>query len=181
MWSLSATAAARGIVRFGFRRTAQAGALLVLAGLAALVAAALLDAPVPVVSAACAVIGSGLGPVSLSQLLSVQQTAEEAFRGSATALVPFSRTIGGSLGVALLGGIFSAGLSARLGPAAAGAGRILAHGPDAAAAGALGAGLRVAIERSLLPVFLLLLVLAAVNLAVAGRLPRSVGAEPSAR
>jgi len=173
-WSLSAMLGARAIVRFGFRRTAQAGALLVLAGLSGLVAAALFDAPVWVVSATCAVIGSGLGPSSLAHLLTVQHTSEEAMRGSATALVPFSRTIGGSLGLAALGGIFSAGLSARLGPGAAGAGRLLAHGGNGAPAGAVAEGLRVAIERSLLPVFGVLLALALLNIAVASRLPRSV-------
>ena len=95
-------------------------------------------------------------------------------RGSATALVPFSRTIGGSLGLAALGGIFSAGLSTRLGPGAAGAGRLLAHGGSGAPAGAVAEGLRVAIERSLLPVFGVLLALALLNIAVASRLPRSV-------
>jgi hypothetical protein len=129
------------------------------------------------------VVGSGLGPSSLSHLLTVQHTADEAVRGSATALVPFSRTIGGSLGVAALGGIFSAGLAARLGPAAAGAGRLLAHGAGVSSDGAAGAGglaeaaaaaVRVAIERSLLPVFGVLLALALLNVAVANRLPRSV-------
>jgi hypothetical protein len=175
-WSVSATLAARAIVRHGFRRTAQVGALLVLSGLSGLVAASLLDAPVWVVSAVCGVIGAGLGPSSLSHLLTVQHTAAEAMRGSATALVPFSRTIGGSLGVAALGGIFSAGLAERLGPAAAGAGRLLAHGgSEAGPAGAVAAAaLRVAIERSLLPVFALLLILSLLNVAVANRLPRTV-------
>ena len=180
-WSLSATLGARAIVRHGFRRTAQVGALLVLAGLAGLVAASLLDAPVWAVSVVCGVIGAGLGPSSLSHLLTVQHASEEEVRGSATALVPFSRTIGGSLGVAALGGIFSAGLAARLGPAAASAGRLLAHGAGEGTAEATpvqAAAVRLAIEHSLLPVFALLLVLAVLNLGVAGRLPRSLDKGP---
>jgi MFS family permease len=186
-WSVSATLAARAIVRWGFRRTARTGALLVLAGLAGLVAASLLDAPVWAISVVCGVIGSGLGPSSLSHLLTVQHASEEEVRGSATALVPFSRTIGGSLGVAALGGIFSAGLAARLGPAAADAGRLLAHGAGEAGASAVSAAsataaqaaaLRLAIEHSLLPVFAVLLLLAFLNLGVAGRLPRSVEERP---
>ncbi len=180
MWSVSATLGARAVVRFGFRRTAQAGAILVLLGLAVLIAAALLDAPVAVASAACAVIGTGLGPSSLSQLLSVQQTSPEPVLGTATALVPFSRTIGGSLGVGLLGGVFSAGLLARLGPEAAeSAGRLLAHGASDPAVPLLRA-LRTGIEGSLLPVFGLLFALAVVNLFVAGRLPGAVS-EPARR
>src|SRR6476660_1000698 len=45
-WAVSAAAAGRMILRFGFRRTARFGAILVLAGLAGLVAAALANAGV---------------------------------------------------------------------------------------------------------------------------------------
>jgi MFS family permease len=174
MWSLSATAGAQAILRFGFRRTAQAGALLVLIGLLVLFAAAAFDAPVVIISAACAVIGSGLGPTSLSQLLTAQHLSNEAIRGSATALVPFSRTVGGSLGVAALGGIFSAGLASHLGADAEVAGRLLSHGGALVTSPELARGFRLAIERSLLPVFGLLLGLAVLNVVVASRLPRNV-------
>jgi len=115
-WSLSAWLAARVIVRAGFRRTARAGALLILGGFAALGLAALLDAGVAWISLACGLVGLGLGPSSLSQVLVIQHVVPEERRGVATSLVPFSRTIGGSIGVGALGGILAAGLAAGSAP-----------------------------------------------------------------
>jgi MFS family permease len=173
-WALSAALAARIILRFGFRRTARFGAVLVLAGLAGLVAGALANAGVAWISAACGVVGAGLGPSSLSQVLAIQHVAPERQRGIATSLVPFFRTVGGSIGVGALGGVFSAGLAVRLGNGMEAAGRLLA-GPNAAAvAGAAPVApvlFRQSIERSLLPVFAVLLGLAAINLFLASGFP----------
>lgn len=162
-WSVSAGVAARFIVRLGFRRTARIGATLILAGFGALVVAVLLDAGIAWISLACGLVGLGLGPSSLSQVLVIQHLVPEERRGVATSLVPFSRTVGGSIGVGALGGILAAGLGRRLGPAADAAGHLLEGGA------ATTPELRLAIERSLLPVFAVLLVLAAVNLLVTAR------------
>ena len=132
---MSATIAARLIVRFGFRKTARWGALLILAGFAALIAAAWWNASVPWISAACALIGAGLGPSSMSQVLAIQNVVAERQRGVATSLVPFFRTIGGSIGVGAMGGLLAAGLARRLGPAAESAGRLLATGTQSAGSG----------------------------------------------
>ncbi|HWZ85121.1 MAG TPA: MDR family MFS transporter [Thermoanaerobaculia bacterium] len=177
LWAISAAIGARLVVRFGFRKTAQWGATLILTGLAALVAAAWLNASVPWISAACAVVGAGLGPSSISQVLAIQNVVSERQRGVATSLVPFFRTIGGSIGVGALGGLLAAGLSARLGGAAETAGRLLATGPDAAGTATVApATFRLAIERSLLPVFGILVGLAVLNLLVTRYFPgRAVG------
>jgi EmrB/QacA subfamily drug resistance transporter len=161
-WALSAAVAARIIVRFGFRTTARAGALLILAGFVGLLAAARLDAPVAAISAACGLIGAGLGPSSLSQVLAIQNVVEERRRGVATSLVPFFRTVGGSLGVGALGGILATGLTRRMGAAADSAGSLLTEGH-------VPREMRLALEQSLLPVFAVLLALALVNLAVTSR------------
>jgi MFS family permease len=172
-WATSATLAARAIVAFGFRRTARVGALLILAGFVGLIVAARTDAAVLWISGACAFIGAGLGPSSLAQVLAIQHAAREKERGAATSLVPFFRTVGGSLGVGALGGILSAGLRSRLGSAADTAGQLMSrHG--AGEAGAASLALRHAIEASLLPVFAVLLGLAVVNVAVTSWFPGSV-------
>lgn len=163
-WALSAVVAARIIVRFGFRTTARAGALLILAGFVGLLAAARFDAPVAAISAACGLIGAGLGPSSLSQVLAIQNVVEEGRRGVATSLVPFFRTVGGSLGVGALGGVLGTGLTRRMGAAAESAGTLLTEGN-------VPREMRLALEQSLLPVFTVLLVLAVVNLAVTSRFP----------
>jgi MFS family permease len=162
-WSISAAVAARYIVRLGFRRTARAGALLILAGFAALGLAAGLGAGIAWISLACGLVGLGLGPSSLSQVLVIQHVVPEERRGIATSLVPFSRTVGGSLGVGALGGILASGLHRRLGLEADSASHFLEGGA------ATSPGLRLAIERSLLPVFGVLFVLAALNLLFAAR------------
>src|SRR5450759_5268406 len=163
-WAISAAVAARIIVRFGFRTTARAGALLILAGFVGLLVAARFDAPVAAISAACGLIGAGLGPSSLSQVLAIQNVVEERRRGVATSLVPFFRTMGGSLGVGVLGGILATGLTRRMGAAAESAGSLLAEGH-------VPREMRLALEQSLLPVFAVLLALALVNLAVTSRFP----------
>ncbi len=172
-WSVSATIGAKLIVRFGFRTSTRAGAVLVLIGLSGLFAGALAGASVPWISAACGVVGFGLGPCSIAQILAIQHVVPEERRGVATSLAPFFRTVGGSLGVGALGGILSAGLFHRLGPLAESAGRLLS--PQASASGPPPpiplSVLGQAIERSLLPVFAILAALAVLNVILASRFP----------
>jgi hypothetical protein len=127
------------------------------------------------VSAACALIGCGLGPSSMSQVLAIQHVTEEHQRGVATSLVPFSRTVGGALGVGLLGALLAAGLTARLGAAASAA--ALGAGEGAV----LAAPVQAALAASLLPVFAALLVLSGVNAAVTAAFPGRVSAEEAGR
>ena len=92
----------------------------------------------------------------------------------ATALVPFFRTVGGSLGVGALGGVLAAGLTARLGAEAAAAANAL----TGAEANTAQAGLvRSALAGSLTPVFLLLLGLGLVNLWLTAHFPGLARAE----
>lgn len=172
-WALSAIIGARLIVRFGFRASTRAGAIVVLIGLTGLFFGALTGASVPWISAACGLVGLGLGPSSIAQILAIQHVVREDRRGVATSLAPFFRTVGGSIGVGALGGILSAGLSKRLGPLAESAGRLLS--PHVAASDAPApvslAVLGQAIERSLLPVFAILAALSVFNVLLASRFP----------
>lgn len=186
-WAMSSSVAARLVVPLGFRTTARVGALLVVLGFAALLACTELDASVPWISAACALVGCGLGFAGLTQALAIQHTTPESIRGVATSLVPFFRTVGGSLGVGALGGLLSLGLVSRLGPGADTAGRWLTRGVEAAAAapgevaGLDPTAFRHALERSLLPVFVVLLVLAVANLFVAGFFPARADEPPQSQ
>jgi MFS family permease len=164
-WALSATAGGRLILHAGFRRSAVLGAALLVLGFGGLLAAAALDAPAVWISAACAVVGLGLGPTALAQLLAVQEDAPPDQRGVATSLVPFFRTVGGSLGVAAMGAVLAAGLKARLGPALESASRALSGEIPAPP------GFRLALERSLLPVFGALLAAAVLAGFAAARFP----------
>ncbi|HEV7902604.1 MAG TPA: MDR family MFS transporter [Pyrinomonadaceae bacterium] len=63
-------------------------------------------------------IGAGLGLTMMTLVIAVQQSVERSQLGIATSLNQFSRSIGGAVGVAVLGAVLSAGLAARLGEVA---------------------------------------------------------------
>ena len=173
-WAVSAAAAGRLILRLGFRRTARLGAVLVLVGLAGLVAGALANASVAWISGVRS-RGRGLGPSSMAQVLAIQHVAPERHRGVATSLVRSSarwavdrrRRAGrhlrrGCCGAAGKRG--GGGEPAARGAARGGRGGIPPVAPDL---------FRRAIERSLLPVFGVLLALAALNLFLASGFPET--------
>ena len=68
-------------------------------------------------------IGAGLGFSMLTLLIAVQQAVERSKLGIATSLNQFSRSIGGAIGVAVLGAVLTASLMTELKRAAA------EHGP----------------------------------------------------
>jgi hypothetical protein len=59
-------------------------------------------------------IGAGLGLTMLTLLIAVQQSVPRSQLGVATSLNQFSRSIGGAVGVAVMGAVLSAGLASRL-------------------------------------------------------------------
>ena len=111
-WALSSLLAATLIVRWGFRRTAMLGSVLIVVGFTGLVICALTHASHTVLTAVLALTGLGFGPSSMSYLLGAQQTAEWRHRGIVTSGVIFCRTMGGALGVGALGAMFNV-ISAR--------------------------------------------------------------------
>jgi EmrB/QacA subfamily drug resistance transporter len=104
-WAVSVAFAAPAVVRFGFRRGGIFGAGLVVIGVTGLIAGAMLPAWTRLAfTMALVVVGMGMGPTSLSFILAVQHTVSWGQRGVATGAVIFFRTIGGAIGVGLLGG-----------------------------------------------------------------------------
>lgn len=110
-WSVASTVSGRVILRFGFRSS-------VLAGMAAMLAAGLALQLVPRLErlawavTAAALFGTGMGFSATAFLIAVQNAVSWAERGIATALVGFSRSIGGAVGVAALGAVLAAQLRA---------------------------------------------------------------------
>ena len=103
-WSISVFLAARVVVRFGFRRTAVAGSLLITAGVVGLAFGTAFPAWSNVLFlVGMLVIGLGMGPTSLSCILAVQNAVPWGRRGVATGAVIFFRTLGGALGVGARG------------------------------------------------------------------------------
>lgn len=115
VWALSVAVAARVVVRLGYRRTAVFGSLLATVGLAGVTLGAAWPAwSGPLFLGSLLVIGSGMGPLSLSHILAVQNAVPWGRRGAATATVVFFRTLGGAVMVAVLGASLALGLGRRL-------------------------------------------------------------------
>jgi len=113
-WPVGSVLAGQLLLKVGFQRLVISGATALVGGcgMLATIAHSALSAGVSV-----AVIGLGMGLLSLPLLLVIQGAADWSRRGAATALNQFSRTIGGAVGVSLLGVL----LEARVGTGATGA------------------------------------------------------------
>jgi MFS family permease len=101
-WVLFSVVGARLVLRVGCRR-------IVLAGMTALVLAFVLlagwDESLTRLTAArdIALAGVGMGLVFVPMLIAVQNSVPHALLGSATSLTGFFRTVGGAVGVAVMG------------------------------------------------------------------------------
>ena len=104
-WAVSVTVAAKAVVRWGFRRGGMVGAGLISVGMLGLVFGAMFpEWARPAFTVPLVVVGMGMGPASLSFILAVQHAVTWNQRGVATGAVIFFRTIGGAIGVGILGG-----------------------------------------------------------------------------
>ena len=116
-WVVLSVIGGRMLLRVGFRTTVISGLTLMVFGFILL---SLSDRHTSRAwfYADLAVIGSGLGLTMLTLLLAIQQSVERAQLGVATSLNQFSRSIGGAVGVAVMGAVLTAGLGNHLAEAA---------------------------------------------------------------
>jgi EmrB/QacA subfamily drug resistance transporter len=112
-WSLMAYLGARLMVRFGVTVTVALGSALIVAA-TLLLAVVGRGTPTWLIVTSMLLMGSGLGPSSTGFLIAAQSAVEWRRRGVVTAANQFARTIGGALGVALLGTLLSARMTAGL-------------------------------------------------------------------
>jgi MFS family permease len=106
-WALSGMIGARMIVRFGFRRTATLGACFIIAGFVGLVTCTYFTAPHWMLTTVLALTGFGFGPTSMSFLISAQEAVTYLQRGGVTSAISFFRTMGGAIGIGVLGAVFN--------------------------------------------------------------------------
>jgi EmrB/QacA subfamily drug resistance transporter len=113
-WVLASIVTGRLLAVVAVRTLAIAGFGLVLVGFAVLLA---FDAATPLgwLYADMAVLGGGMGLAMLCLLLAIQTVAPRQNLGVATSLMIFCRSLGGAIGVALLGAVLTAALQRRLG------------------------------------------------------------------
>lgn len=114
-WPIASTISGLVVLRFGYRLTAGIGAFLTLVG-AVMVVLFNVQTSLTFIVVAMFVIGTGLGFSSSAYILSVQNAVPWKLRGVATASTQFVRTIGGTIGVALMGTILNAQMAERFPP-----------------------------------------------------------------
>ena len=106
-WPVASVISGWTLMRVGWQRLLLLGGVFLVAG-----AAMLQFGPQGLgtlwISVASAIIGFGLGLFSAPMLIVIQNSVEWRRRGAATALNQFSRTIGGAVGVALMGIVLQA-------------------------------------------------------------------------
>ena len=109
-WPIASVIAGRTFLRFGVRRLARAGGVLVTLGgfLVALLAA---QGALPAALGAF-VMGMGLGVLSTTYIVAIQTSVAWEQRGVATASNMLMRNLGNAVGAALLGGVLNARLAA---------------------------------------------------------------------
>lgn len=103
-WSLGSFVAGRKMNSIGQRRSTIIGAVLLIIGSGMTLSFSLTTGMMECF-VAFLVVGLGMGFVSLTTLLIVQDSVESADLGTATSFHQFSRTMGGTIGVGLCGGI----------------------------------------------------------------------------
>lgn len=113
-WSAGALLCGQTVHRFQKKTYAVVGGVLLLAG-----SAAALDDPAAMsiyrLSLLLSLAGVGMGFVSIASLLIVQDSLSDAHLGVSTASHQFTRTLGGTIGVGVSGGLLTARFDAGLG------------------------------------------------------------------
>ncbi len=111
-WPLASAISGRLIPRFGFRPLVRTGAVIVAiatAALALLVTQGATSAPLRIAAAA---FGVGMGVANTALVIAVQTSVGFQERGVATASTMFFRSIGGTLGVGVMGVVLARSLAA---------------------------------------------------------------------
>jgi EmrB/QacA subfamily drug resistance transporter len=101
-WVISSVICAKLMLRFGYRLPAIGGMCGVIAGSALLILLRA-DSPKALLIASMLVMGSGFGFTVPALLIAVQTTVERKSMGSATSMIQFARSMGGSIGVGVMG------------------------------------------------------------------------------
>jgi MFS family permease len=108
-WPLASHMSGRWLMRLGYRGVGVLGSILLTIGFGSLLLVRS-DTSLAVAALIQVVIGAGFGFVSPVTLLSMQNAVAWQQRGIVTGLSQFASNIGGTLGVAAAGALFTAGL-----------------------------------------------------------------------
>jgi len=118
-WVLFSTVGARLLLRFSFRRVMFSGMCLMVLGFL------FLDTigpgtPISTLLIYMGLIGAGMGMVMISSLIAVQSGVPRELLGIATSTAQFFRSVGGAIGVAIMGAVMAQGMASRFAELTAG-------------------------------------------------------------
>ena len=108
-WPGGATIATRSIRRIGVKRLMFTGSICLPLGASFFVFLGPASSPV-IAAIGSLIMGSGMGTISVSSVMLIQEIVGASERGSATASNVFSRNMGSTLGAAIFGAVFNAAL-----------------------------------------------------------------------
>jgi EmrB/QacA subfamily drug resistance transporter len=127
-WPVTASFSGKIVLLYGYRFTAVLGTLLSALG-AGLVIFFNVQTAMTYTIVSMFLVGAGLGFASTAYIISIQNAVPWSLRGVATASNQFFRTIGGTIGVAVMGTILNAQMAARFSPIFARFAAVAAHLP----------------------------------------------------
>jgi EmrB/QacA subfamily drug resistance transporter len=117
-WVAASIIGSRLLLRFGYRSIAVAGMVSLVIGAFMMEritgAGHMTTATMPAIIASMTFMGVGMGLSIPAFMIAVQSSVERRLLGTATATVQFSRSIGGTLGVSVMGLILTTSLAAQL-------------------------------------------------------------------
>lgn len=120
-WVTSSIICSRLLLRMSYRTLVLVGMVIASIGTALVFSASILRSPIPLlIGMACT--GAGMGMCIPSFLIAVQSSVQRKSLGTATSTLTFSRNIGGTLGVSIMGALLSFGLASGLAAAGLGEG-----------------------------------------------------------
>jgi hypothetical protein len=112
-WVLASIIGSRLLLRVGYRTISIAGMVMLVAG--AFLMTRIAAAPsMALVIVSLGLMGSGMGLAMPAFLIAVQNTVRRDALGTATSTITFSRNIGGTLGVSVMGAILANQVTANL-------------------------------------------------------------------
>jgi EmrB/QacA subfamily drug resistance transporter len=166
-WPIAAFVAGRALPRTGYRPLIVLGFLLIAASSVALPWLARPDASVTSLQLLSAVMGAGMGLASTALIIVVQSAVPWERRGVATASNMFSRTIGGTLAVGVLGAALARVVGAEADVSPEVMQGLLVHGGGGAVSSVESARLSAALANGIEVVFDAIAVLGVVGAVVA--------------
>ncbi len=172
-WPTGATFTARMFQRIGLRPLMVAGSFLVPAGATVFIFLAPESSPI-IAGFGSLVMGFGMGLLSVSSIMMIQEIVDWSHRGSATASNLFGRNLGSTLGAAILGAVLNYGLTHAPGVAEVTSDQLRQVIEKPPTSGGADAAIRFALQTSLHSTFWAMFVIALLMIVASAAIPSIV-------